>query len=883
MGWDNRFAWSGEIPVTYPGLNPVALQRITPATGKFYSDTVTPSRLWERMSDGALDGNTTGDFGTIVGMNLVNPATEKGRYVLPHFAGLWPSSGKLLIGLWSRQSYAMGFSPLMSTRGGTSPLVYMSTAASGRIRHGVYNAAGGLVLDQYEDHPWVQTTALQFVGQLVDMTAQTSQMFSVEYSTKRTWLGPVRNLSGPPNAASTANLDIFALQNSNYWTSGAFDEIVVAHPTSGFSLADFVDDMSLGLWSDGQKGSNAPGYAVTETSIKALSTRSLMTGAERVSWAIQPVIQGLPAGGEAYWSTDEGASWSTGTLPDTFTGLLRWVVPLAANETFSGITLTEPVSPPPTLAQIPDQVLEQGGLVNLPLSFTVDGPVVWNITSPEIVTAGVTGSTLSVVAGFSVGVAQVTVELRDELDRTAVRTFQVTVNARAWAPGDPPEYPHSPVVIWNDDLPESVIIDPLSAVVTKENNGANTFQLTIPVNHKYSDLIKSENIIEVAGERYRTRRITTARQGRRVLKTVYCEARFYDLATAGQIDAREFKQVTAGDVMNLAVAGTGWSVDVANVTTLRTYSIEDTNPLALLREVQNNHGGDLLFNNNTRKVSLVTTSGRDNGVAFFHGKGLADSSRVEDTTSLITRIYPRNAEGLTIAAVNGGVPYLEDFSYTTELRSATYDFKSGTSPQTMLNMARATLANRSTPDFSYQVTVNDLSARTGDNLDRFDVGDRVTVVDQEVGITETQRIVRLVYDVMKPWSSQITLSAKLRELGSSNSDDAGILATGGGISTFDLVPFNLFLNGRFDNELSHWAHSGVDVVEGNGTGDYAARFSGSGERWIEQTVIPDNRDAYALSFDIQSNGPSGWVPNLTAQALITYEDGSTETVNIELS
>ena len=67
------------------------------------------------------------------------------------------------------------------------------------------------------------------------------------------------------------------------------------------------------------------------------------------------------------------------------------------------------------------------------------------------------------------------------------------------------------------------------------------------------------------------------------------------------------------------------------------------------------------------------------------------------------------------------------------------------------------------------------------------------------------------------------------------------------------------------------------------TGDYAVSFSGAGERWIEQTIHPDNRTAYALSFDLSSTGPDGWVPDVVAQVEVTYEDGSSETIDIELT
>ena len=305
----------------------------------------------------------------------------------------------------------------------------------------------------------------------------------------------------------------------------------------------------------------------------------------------------------------------------------------------------------------------------------------------------------------------------------------------------------------------------------------------------------------------------------------------------------------------------------------------------MLRTIQSNHGGDLVFNNQAKTVSLLVRSGADAGVSFLYGRGLTESQRVVNTTSLVTRIYARNADGVTIAAVNGGRAYVEDFTYTDEVREATYNFAAGTSPlpdaprwstrPSRTGRSRPTRTSSPSPTYSY---------RTGQEVDRFDVGDTVTVVDDELGIREAQRIVKVERDIVRPDRTTITLSGKLRELGSSSDDTDENLLTGSQASTFDLVPFNLLLNGRFDNGLNHWARQGVSVVEnGQGTGDYSALFTGTGERWIEQTVSPDNRDAYTLSFDITSSGPQGWVPDVRAITVVEYDDGSEETIELELS
>lgn len=299
----------------------------------------------------------------------------------------------------------------------------------------------------------------------------------------------------------------------------------------------------------------------------------------------------------------------------------------------------------------------------------------------------------------------------------------------------------------------------------------------------------------------------------------------------------------------------------------------------MLRQIAAVHGGDLVFNNNARTVSLLTFAGKRNGLTFFYGRGVVGATRVEDTTTLATRIIPRNADGLGIEAVNEGSPYLEDYTWTDEVRTSVYDFAAGTSPFTMLAMGVAALGKRARPSYSYELEVVDLSAWSGQELDRFAAGDEVTVVDAELSIEVTTRIVRLEYDLVRPWASKVTLDEKLRQLGSTTGTDAGTLTTGTDIDTRDLVPFNLLRNARFDNGLAHWAASGASVVAGGHTGPRAIEFTGGGVRWIEQTVAPDTRDVYTVSLAVETEGfPSGVAPDLEIIAEITYEDATTETI-----
>ena len=955
--WDDRFSWSSEIPLTYPGLNPSALARFAElANAGQYADGVDTSRTWNLQGeDPQWYGMSNGHRGPRMQINGMDPEVEQSWVQMPYFSGLWPESGRVLVGLWAEQNYIMTFCPLLDTRN-SDPFVYLSTDNGGRPRHQVYDASGSLLMDQYETGlPWAQTADPSYLGMMVDGDEGHSQLFSV-HSDGRTWIGPQRTFSGTANFGAAADLDVFALPHAGYYESGFADEVTVAHPGGNFDLERFVDDMGLSVYANGHSGDNYDIWDINEDRIEWREDASgLDLGAERLSWEAQPTLSGGTS--NLRISYDGGDTWETisaSDLPETADGILLRRVNLnaPAGFTYSSQALTIPdveVTPeapahdedantvtipevegvayshagtvtvpeggeltvtaepedgytfpagsetswtfeyvlpdPPTLAGIDDVVLVQSGLHTETLNWSAEArPHTWDVRSPSMVTVTVGDGVLSVAAGTDTGGGTVTVTLTDDLGRSVSQSFQVRVNAREWEPGPPPQYPHAPIVLWGEDAPQEVLADPLEATVTKEVNGEETFEFAIPADHQHAQLISPERVVECAGERYWIRRLTSERDDSALMLSVYAEARFYELSTAGQVDAAEWDGVEPGSVMEAALADTEWSVDVVNVTTRRTYSTEASNPLELLRTVQENHGGDLVFDNTNRTVSLVTRSGRESGVAFFYGHGLTEAKRTVDTTSLVTRIIPRNEDGLGIESVNNGVAYIEDHSFTDEVREAVYNFASGTNPHTMLSMAQATLADRSQPDYSYEVTVSDLSAVSGEEIDRFDVGDTVTVVDHELGIEDTQRIVELEYDVVRPWASQLTLSAKLRELGSSDAEDAGTLQTGAGSDTFDLVPFNLLLNSRFDQELAHWAHHGVDIVETQqGTGDYSARFSGSGERWIEQTVQPDNRQSYALSLDVETDGPQGWEPDLVVRAEVVYEDGETEAIDLDLT
>lgn len=886
--WDTRRDWSGEAPAAGAYL----LQRFESVEGtgttRTLADAANPDAPWSVLNYAGSAGLASGRWGNHLTFNRTNPATEQTSLRVPYRAGMWPSSGVLLFGAWAALSFSMAFTPILSTRNttGKTPLVYLSALGDGRPRAMVYNAAGAAVMDQSEPAasiPWTQTPNVWvWYGWQIDLDARTSQLVMVNRDTGQKYVGPVRAMSGAANAACEAALEVGTLSpTAAYWANGWIDEVGYWQLAAPVNLAALAESVRLSLPARGRDGASA--LDVGDGGVIATAPATLLTGARPAAWAAEPSVVTTPPIGAtpaALLSSDGGATWDApATLPASFDGLVRWSVPLAAGEAVEALELIEQ---PPAPA-LDDGMLEavQGATVTVALTGSWYGTPTFTAIAPDGVRVTFDATIMIIEAGWAVGSWPITVVVADDTGRTASAVWPLTVTEPDPAPDAPnPVYAESPLILYSAlDERAAVLPDPVGAVLTDEVNGEQTVTFVMPEAHRFRDLVRVERIVEVAGELYRIRRLTSYREGGVPLVEVYAEARFYDLGAAGQVTAREFAGVQPGTAIAYALDGTGWTIGRVNVTTARSYALEEGSPLAALRQIAKVHGGDLTFDNTNRTVSLLTFAGRRNGLTFIYGHGATGAKRVEDTTTLVTRIYARNADGLTIADVNGGVPYVEDNTWTTEVRSAVYDFKSGTNPYTMLAMAVAALGKRSRPSLSYEVDVVDLSAWSGQELDRFAVGDEVRVVDTELGVDVVDRIVRLEYDLVRPWASKVTLAEKLRQLGDSDSTDAGVLNTGTDIDTRDMVPFNLLHNARFDNGLAHWAASGATIVPEGVTGPNAVELGGGGVRWIEQTVAPDTRDVYTLSFALSAIGwPDGVTPELLAVAEVTYDDGTTETI-----
>jgi len=110
---------------------------------------------------------------------------------------------------------------------------------------------------------------------------------------------------------------------------------------------------------------------------------------------------------------------------------------------------------------------------------------------------------------------------------------------------------------------------------------------------------------------------------------------------------------------------------------------------------------------------------------------------------------------MTFRGVNNNKEYVEDFTYSNQVRVATLDCSNFTNPYQMLEFTRMRLADYSRPRISYVMSVMDLSILTEYEHEKWELGDIVTVDDRNLDLQIKTRVIGVQYNVQEPWKTVI--------------------------------------------------------------------------------------------------------------------------------
>lgn len=213
----------------------------------------------------------------------------------------------------------------------------------------------------------------------------------------------------------------------------------------------------------------------------------------------------------------------------------------------------------------------------------------------------------------------------------------------------------------------------------------------------------------------------------------------------------------------------GWTV-VSSVQThqTRTMEMEGPTPLEAAVQLQKNFGCALRFDVRARKVSILYPDECPVSNAYaVESVNLRKRPEYKGrSTELYTRIYPVGNEGLGIASVNGGLPYLDDRSYTQATICKLWKDARYTDAASLKRDAQARLAAAARPTRSWKLDVADLTRIDPQRWPDMglDVWTRLLLQDSDRNTRETVQVVSDVVYPYYPERNQITVSTGIETL-----------------------------------------------------------------------------------------------------------------------
>lgn len=828
--------FTGEFPVEYAKSGLWRFNDLTVDENNCVMDSSGLDRKMEIVNYvGTTASLQNGQKGGLFRININNPSVEKTYLKVTNDGTFFSGMGeRIIVGGWMiPTTYSVGntYCPILNTRYGPGqPIFYLSLFA-GRPRVMLYNSSGSLILDQTTTPPFsLINGGAYFICMVIEPNNKNANIVLGDWNSGASWVSPTYTFTATLNPSCTADI-VMGMHADAYWYAGRFDDWFF-DMDSNLTTDDLVDYFNSSLSANGGD---------TSGSVDAIMESGVVT--------LRKTDGAYPTEGTLY------------TTPATcnLSGVGRVSV---TSEYISGVTAV--------------------GVIE---TSTSDDLVNWS------------NWTAIAADGKLVSPNRAYIRFRITLTTTDTSKAPRILDIRLY---DIPKSPYErigfarPVVLDRNGAWEAVLENAYNIVVTSEINGEDTLSFMIPYRDAKRTFIDSEKKIQIVDDIYKVRTMTDTKDGEGNLATeVYAEAEFYDLTFSVRKEEHKFDADTAEAAMAYALEGTEWSVGTVNVRTKRTWTSTEKNALSILRSVADLHGGDLVFDCPNRLVHLLTVYGTDSGALFAYKKNMKSIKRVVDTRSLVTRLYAIGSDGLTFADINGGKAYVEDYTFSSDIRISTLDCSSFTNPYQMKEYTEMRLAQYSKPNISYVLNAMDLSVLTGYEHEAWSLGDYVHVEDKDLGLSVTTRVIRREYNLQEPWNTVLELSTTLKNLGSSASQWDNVADSLEGTSMVtnndirEMVPFNLLRNSRGDDAMAYWVNSGFETDGDNGMSG-SASFKATGvegmTKSMAQTIYPANRSSYTLSAQIASENLEKLSSDsqVGIEVVIEYEDGTTETRFIDL-
>lgn len=297
-------------------------------------------------------------------------------------------------------------------------------------------------------------------------------------------------------------------------------------------------------------------------------------------------------------------------------------------------------------------------------------------------------------------------------------------------------------------------------------NGEYTLTFSMRRDCPAWDMAQYDNLVLCAGQLFRVRGLEEGReQDGSLTASVSCAHVWYEAADckyiphaytqSGEEQLDGWIDKEPRWILEEVFSDTPFTVGEVDISTHTDIFASKTNPAAIAAQLAEQVEGELVRDGYT--VGLVKQLGDNNGVQVRYGKNLRTVHREMDDTAVVTRLYPYGQDDLDISTVNDGKPYLDSpligqYGY---IKCGTADYSDLDDPQAVLEKAQKEWSTQERdgidkPRVTYTVEATEFSGIA--------LGDRVQVIDEDLGLDICARVVELEWYPYEPQRGSVKLS-----------------------------------------------------------------------------------------------------------------------------
>lgn len=252
---------------------------------------------------------------------------------------------------------------------------------------------------------------------------------------------------------------------------------------------------------------------------------------------------------------------------------------------------------------------------------------------------------------------------------------------------------------------------------------------------------------------------------RGTVSTISCELDLDDFKNRFYKKFRS-ETLTVGDTVQKALPDTWRLIDESYINFKRTIEIEGATDLDVLEKCMDTFDCVFSFSAKEKTVTILNPVNFGNlGCYFTDELNLKDISFKGSTSGYITRLYPYGKDGLSIADVNDGKEYVEDYSYTNKIVCGYWKDDRYTVPDNLKADAVEKLKSLAYPSRSYQCNVSDL-AKMSEDYKFLDIKmyTKATLIDRKRKNQVEHRIVEYQEYPEVPEKNIVTLSTSAQRI-----------------------------------------------------------------------------------------------------------------------